>query len=133
MAKLIFVFIIFLLFIWRIRTGYHNGILREIVTILSGVISLASVALLFLAISSYREKALSMFAVCVIGLTALGIVFKVCRLIFRPILALGDISVIGGLNKLFGAAMGFAEAVALSCLFYYIYEYILDHLGWGVL
>ncbi len=133
MAKLIFVSIVFLLFIWRIQAGYRNGVMREVVNILSGIISMASVMLLFFAISSYREKAMSVFALCVVGLIALGVVFKVCRLICRPLLAFGDISVISGVNKIFGAAMGAVEALALSCLFYYIYEYILDHIGIGVL
>ena len=94
--------------------------MKEIVTILSGVISMISVALVFFAISSYREKAVSVFTLCVIGLTVLGIVFKLCSLIFRPILALSNISVIGVFNKLMGAIMGAVEAVALSCFIYYI-------------
>ena len=124
MTKFIFVLIIFLLFIWRIRKGYHNGIMKEIVTILSGVVSLISVALVFFAISSYREKALSVFALCVIGLIVLGVVFKVCSLIFRPIMALGNISVIGVFNKAMGAAMGAVEAAALSYLLYRALDYM---------
>lgn len=129
MTKFIFVLIIFLLFVWRVRKGYHNGIMKEIVTILSGVVSLISLALVFFAISSYREKALSVFALCVIGLTVLGVVFKICSLIFRPIMALGNISVIGVFNRVMGAVMGAVEAVALSYLLYRV----LDHMGIYVL
>lgn len=133
MTKFIFVLIIFLLFIWRIRKGFHNGIMKEIVTILSGVISLVSVVLVFFAISSYREKALSVFALCVISLVVLGVVFKLCGLIFKPILALSNISVIGMFNRIMGAIMGAAEAIALSFLLYYIFDHILDYMGRGVL
>ena len=129
MTKFIFVLIIFLLFVWRVRKGYHNGIMKEIVTILSGVVSLISLALVFFAISSYRENALSVFALCVIGLTVLGVVFKICSLIFRPIMALGNISVIGVFNRVMGAVMGAVEAVALSYLLYRV----LDHMGIYVL
>lgn len=125
MTKFIFALIIFLLFIWRIRKGFRNGIMKEIVTILSGVISLISVVLVFFAISSYREKALSMFTLCVIGLAVLGAVFKLCSLILRPILALSNISVIGALDSILGAVMGAVEAAAISCLVYYV----LDHMG----
>lgn len=125
MTKFIFALIIFLLFIWRIRKGFRNGIMKEIVTILSGVISLISVALVFFAISSYREKALSMFALCVIGLAVLGAVFKLCSLILRPILALSNISVIGAFDSILGAVMGAVEAAAISCMVYYV----LDHMG----
>lgn len=98
--------------------------MKEIVTILSGGIALVSVVLIFLAVSS-RDKAPSVFALCVIGLAVIGIVYKLCSLIFRPILALSSISVIGGFNKILGAAMGAAEAAVLS---YFLYI-ILDRLG----
>lgn len=129
MVRIVFALIVFLLFIWRIKKGFRNGIMREIVTILSGVAALVSVILLFLAVRCYKEKALSLFALCVVGLVVIGIVFKLCSLIFRPILALSNVSVIGGFNKILGAVMGAAEALALSCLLYYIINYILDYTG----
>lgn len=127
--RFIFVLIIFLLFIWRIRKGFDNGIMKEVVTLLSGAVSLVSAALVFFAISSYRQKALSMFVVCVIGLTVLGVVFKICSLIFEPILALSNISIIGGVDQILGSIMGAAEAAALSCLIYLV----LDRMGIYVL
>ena len=103
--------------------------MKEVVTLLSGAVSLVSAALVFFAISSYREKALSMFVVCVIGLTVLGVVFKICSLIFEPVLALSNISIIGWVDKFLGSVMGAAEAAALSCLIYLV----LDHMGIYVL
>lgn len=129
MTKLIFAFIIFLLFIWRIKKGFHNGIMKEVVTLLSGIVSLICVALAFFAISSYLAKAMSTLTVCVIGLILLGTVFRLCSLIFRPIMALGNISVIGGVDKVMGAAMGIVEACVLSYLVYYV----LNHMGVYVL
>ena len=129
MGKFIFVLIIFLLFIWRIRKGFDNGIMKEVVTLLSGAVSLVSAVLVFFAISSYREKALSLFAVCVVGLTVLGVVFKICSLIFEPMLALSNISIIGGVDKILGSVMGAAEAAVLSCLIYLV----LDRMGVYVL
>lgn len=96
--------------------------MKEIVTILSGAVSLVSVALLFLAVRSYMVDAKIVLALCIIGLIVIGIVFKLCNLIFRPILALSNISVIGGLNKILGAVLGASEALALSCLIYYILD-----------
>lgn len=129
MTKLIFAFIIFLLFIWRIKKGFHNGIMKEVVTLLSGIVSLICVALAFFAISSYLAKAMSTLTVCVIGLILLGTVFRLCSLIFRPIMALGNISEIGGVDKVMGAAMGIVEACVLSYLVYYV----LNHMGVYVL
>lgn len=124
MVTFIFAAAIFLLFIWRIHRGFDNGIMQEIVNILSGVISLVCVVLIFFAISSLTAKATSTLTVCIIGLVLLGIVFKLCNLIFQPLLALGNLSVIGGLNKLLGAVMGAAEALLLSYLLYRGLDYI---------
>ena len=124
MTKFIFVLVIFLLFVWRIKKGFSNGIMKEIVNILSAVVSLVCVALVLLAISSLVAKALSTLAVCVFGLILLGIVFKICGLIFRPILAIGNISVIGGLNKILGAVLGAGEACALAYLLYRLLDYM---------
>lgn len=129
MTKLIFVFIIFLLFIWRIKKGFHNGIMKEVVTLLSGIVSLICVALVFFAISSYLAKAMSALTVCVIGLILMGTVFRLCSLIFRPIMALSNISVIGGVDKVMGAAMGIVEACGLS----YLVDYVLNYMGVYVL
>ena len=66
---------------------------------------------------------MSTLAVCMVGLILLGIVFKICNLIFKPLLALGNLSVIGGLNKLMGAIMGAAEACLLSYLLYRVLDF----------
>lgn len=98
--------------------------MKEIVTLLSGIVSLVCVALVFFAISSYLAKAMSTLTVCVIGLILLGTVFRLCSLIFRPILALSNISVIGGVDKVMGAGMGIVEACVLSYLVYYVLNYM---------
>lgn len=119
MAKIIFIFMIFLLFIWRMNRGFSNGMMKEIVTILSGAVSLVCVALIFFAVSSAMVKAMSTLTLCITALILLGIVFKLCSLIFRPILALSNVCVIGGLDKMLGVAMGAAEAAVLSYLIYF--------------
>lgn len=124
MVRLIFTLIVFLLFVWRIKRGFHNGIMKEIVTLLSGAVSLACVALIFFAISSAMAKAMSTLTVCVVILVLLGIAFKLCSLIFTPLLALGNVSIIGGLDKILGAVMGAAEALVLSCLIFFVLDYM---------
>ena len=124
MTKFIFVLVVFLLFVWRIKKGFSNGIMKEIVNILSAVVSLVCVALVLLAISSLVAKALSTLVVCVFGLILLGIVFKICGLIFRPILAISNVSVIGGLNKILGAVLGVGEACVLAYLLYRLLDYM---------
>ena len=98
--------------------------MQEFVNIISGVVSLLCVALIFFAVSSYLVKAMSMLTLCVIGLIVLGIAFKLCGLIFKPIMALSNISIIGGLDKMFGAVLGAVEALVLSGLIYFVLDYM---------
>lgn len=122
MKKFIFVLVVFLVFVWRIKKGFSNGIMKEIANILSAIVSLVCVALVFFAISSLLAKAMSTLTVCVIGLILLGIAFKICSLIFRPMLAISNISVIGGFNKILGAVMGMVEACMLTYLLYEVLD-----------
>lgn len=55
-------------------------------------------------------------AACIVALILLGICFKLCSLIFRPLLAVEKISVVSGINKILGAALGAAEACLLAFL-----------------
>ena len=71
MFTFIFAAVVFLLFIWRIHRGFENGIMQEVVNILSGAISLLCVVLVFFAISSVAAKAMSTLTVCMIGLILL--------------------------------------------------------------
>lgn len=123
MVKFIFILIVFLLFIWRIKRGFHNGIMGEIVTILSGAVALVCVALILFAVTSAMTRAVSALTVCIIALILLGTVFKICSLIFRPVLALSNISLFEGFNKMLGAVMGVLEACVLTGLLYYALGY----------
>lgn len=122
--KLAFAIAVCLLALWRVKRGFKNGILKEIVNILSGAISLVCVALVFYAVSSVMAGAMSTLTVCVIALIVLGILFKVCNLIFKPILALGDVTVVGGINKFLGAVLGLAEAGVIAYLVYRVCLYL---------
>ena len=123
MITFAFVAVMFLLFIWRVRGGYACGMMQEIVNVLSGVVSLACVALLFLAVSSAMNRSVHILIVCIVALIVLGICFKICRLIFTPLLAVGNISIVSGINKLLGAVLGAAEACVLAFLLYKVSGY----------
>ncbi len=129
MLTFAFAAVVLLLFIWRTRGGYACGLMQEIVNLLSGVISLACVALVFLAVTSAMNKSTHILTACIVALILLGILFKICRLIFAPLLAVGSISIVSGINKMLGAVMGAAEA----CLLAYFSYKVLAHFGIYVL
>ena len=118
MVTLAFAAFVLLLMIWRIRGGYACGMMQEMINLLSGVVSLVGVALIFLAVSSVMTKSRHILIACMIALVLLGIFFKLCRLIFTPFLAIGNISIVSGINKFLGAVMGAAEACLLAYLSY---------------
>lgn len=117
--------VVLFLFIWRVRRGYDCGMMQEIANILSGAVALVCVALLFLAISSVRGKTTHVLAASIVALILLGICFKVCSLIFRPLLGIKNISIVGGINKILGAVLGAAEA----CLLVYLLFNLLNYFG----
>ena len=129
MLTFAFAAVVLLLFIWRTRGGYACGLMQEIVNLVSGVISLACVALVFLAVTSAMNKSTHILTACIVALILLGILFKICRLIFAPLLAVGSISIVSGINKMLGAVMGAAEA----CLLAYFSYKVLAHFGIYVL
>lgn len=114
---------IFLLFIWRVRRGYACGMMQELVNVLSGACALVCVALVLIAVSSAVNRSTHILTVCIVALVLLGICFKICRLIFTPLLAVGNISIVSGINKLLGAVLGAAEACVLAFLFYKVFRY----------
>lgn len=121
--KLAFLLVSFLLAAWRIKKGFRNGMIKEIVNILSAVVSLVSIALIFLTVSSVMAKTFSTLTVCVLALIGIGIIFKLCKLIFAPVTAIVNISIINGLDKVAGAVLGLGEALACSWFIYMILEH----------
>lgn len=121
--KIAFLLIFLLIAIGRVKKGFQNGIIKEIVSIISTIVSCVCIALVFFMVSSIMARTFSTLAICVIALVGIGIGFKLCNLIFRPILGITNVSVIGGLNKLLGAVMGFCEAVIVAFFLYKVLDY----------
>ena len=86
--------------------------------------SLACVALIFLAVRSAVDKSMHALTACIVALVLLGVVFKLCHLIFAPLLAVGSISIVSGINKLFGALMDAAEGCLLAYILYRAFIYL---------
>lgn len=118
-----------ILLIWRVKRGYACGMMQEIANILSGVLALVCVVLIFFAINSFRGKSMHVLAACIAALILLGICFKLCSLILRPLLAVEKISVVSAINKVLGAALGAAEA----CLLVFLLIKALGYFGIFVL
>lgn len=105
-----------LILIWRVRRGFACGMMQEIANILSGVVALVCVFLILFAVNSAMGKSMHVLAACIVALILLGICFRICSLIFRPLLAVEKICIVSGINKFLGAVLGVAEAFLLAFL-----------------
>lgn len=112
-----------LVLIWRVRRGYACGMMQEIANILSGAVALVCVFIIIFAINSARGKSMHVLAACIVALILLGICFKICSLIFRPLLAVEKICIVSGINKFLGAVLGAAEACLLAFLLIKLLNY----------
>ncbi len=63
-------------------------------------------------------KSMHILTACIAALVILGIAFRLCSLIFKPLLAVGNISLLSGINKLLGALLGVMEAVLIAYIVY---------------
>lgn len=115
--------VVLLLLLWRVRRGFACGMMQEIANILSGVVAFVCVVLIFLAINSARGKSMHVLAACIVALILLGICFKICSLVFKPLLAVENICVVSGINKFLGAVLGVAEAGLLAFLLIKVLDY----------
>lgn len=115
--------VVLLLLLWRVRRGFACGMMQEIANILSGVVAFVCVVLIFLAINSARGKSMHVLAACIVALILLGVCFKICSLVFKPLLAVENICVVSGINKFLGAVLGVAEAGLLAFLLIKVLDY----------
>lgn len=123
--KIILIAVVCLIALWRMKKGFRNGMVKEIVNILSIIVACVSITLIFFSISSVVAHTFSTLTVCVIGLIGIGIGTKLCSLIFKPVQGIINISIVHGLDKMLGACMGLAEA---AIFFYFAYR-IMDYFG----
>lgn len=121
--KIAFLLIILIIAICRVKKGFQNGIIKEIASIIATIVSCVCIALVFFMVSSIMARTFSTLVICVIALIGIGIAYKLCNLIMRPILGITNVSIIGGFNKLLGAVMGFGEAVIVAFFLYKVFDY----------
>ena len=121
--EIVFVLIFIILAAWRVKKGFNNGMVEEIVNILSTIVSCVCIALIFFAVSSVIARTFSVLTLCVAALIGIGILFKFCNLIFKPVTAIANISIINGLDKFLGAIFGLGEAIIFTLFLYYIMNF----------
>ena len=109
-----------LLAVWRAWRGYKNGFAEEIYRLISLVAALFVLALLLMAVSSFRADDMKNGIISVILLIITGIVLHLFGIIMKSLKAIAKLPIISFLNRLLGLAAGIAEVIVGAWIMYCI-------------
>lgn len=112
------VILIALILLWRIAEGFHRGMVKEIVSLISLIVLSLTVVLLSSALSSYFEKDIVSMVAAIIMLLILLIAHRLLSFLFFSAKLISKLPVIKFANKLMGAVFGAAETVLLIWTMY---------------
>lgn len=118
--------IVALIFIWRITTGFKKGMVQEIVSLIAMVVAGVCVVLILAAIGSYIDKEIGQVIQMVLVLAVICLVYRLINILFTSLELIAKLPVISWVDKLLGAAIGFAEAVVIVGLLVYLIK------NWGL-
>ena len=107
-----------LLAVWRAWRGYKNGFAEEIYRLISLVAALFVLALLLMAVSSFRADDMKNGIISVILLIITGIVLHLFVIIMKSLKAIAKLPIISFLNRLLGLAAGIAEVIVGAWIMY---------------
>ena len=107
-----------LLAVWRAWRGYKNGFAEEIYRLISLVAALFVLALLLMAVSSFRADDMKNGIISVILLIITGIVLHLFGIIMKSLKAIAKLPIISFLNSLLGLAAGIAEVIVGAWIMY---------------
>ncbi len=113
--------IIALIFIWRIAAGFRKGMVQELISLIAVVVAGFCVILILGAIGSYIDQEIARLVQIVAVLFAVCLVYRLVHVLFTSLELISRLPVIRGLDRLLGAALGFAEAgVIVGLLVYFL-------------
>ena len=107
-----------LLAVWRAWRGEMNGFAEEIYRLISLVAALFVLALLLMAVSSFRADDMKNGIISVILLIITGIVLHLFGIIMKSLKAIAKLPIISFLNRLLGLAAGIAEVIVGAWIMY---------------
>ena len=107
-----------LLAVWPAWRGYKNGFAEEIYRLISLVAALFVLALLLMAVSSFRADDMKNGIISVILLIITGIVLHLFGIIMKSLKAIAKLPIISFLNRLLGLAAGIAEVIVGAWIMY---------------
>lgn len=109
-------FIIALIFIWRMTAGFKKGMVQEIISLVAMAVAGACVVLILGAIGSYMDKEIAQVIQMIAVLLVICLVYRLVNLLFTSLQLIAKLPIIKGLDKVLGILVGFAEAGIIVAL-----------------
>lgn len=109
--------VIALLFVWRIRAGFRNGMVHEVISMIAMGAAGFCVVLLLGAISSYFQRQIGETVQFVSVLFVVCLVYRFVSIFLTSAKLISKLPIIHWLDKLLGAFAGAAEAGILTAFF----------------
>lgn len=109
-----------LLTVWRAWRGFKNGLADEVCRLVSLVVALFVLALVLMAVTSFREEKTKNGVIAVLLLLVTGILLHLFGILMKSLKAIAGLPVISLLNRLLGLAAGIVEVIVAAWIMYCI-------------
>ncbi|MCM1127920.1 MAG: CvpA family protein [Lachnospiraceae bacterium] len=118
--------IIALIFIWRITVGFRKGMVQEIVSLIAMIAAGICLFLIMGAVGNYLEHEIGRMVQIIVVLFGVCLVYRLVHVLFTSLELISKLPVIKGVDKLFGALIGCAEAALIVGALVYLLK------NWGL-
>lgn len=116
--------------VWRVVAGFRVGMVREIISFVSLIIMAVGIALLGVALSSYREQDMIKMIIALILFLVLCILHRIINFVFFSAKIISKLPVVHGVDRLLGGVIGVMETVIVVwVLFFLIMQFGLGVIG----
>lgn len=111
------------LVVFKIVTGYKQGMVKEIISFVSLIITCIVVVLIGAGLHSYMDKQIVGIIITVVLLAIVGIVHHLLNIVFFSAKVISKLPIISWADKLLGMVVGVAEVVILLWTLYILMGY----------
>lgn len=118
--------VIALIFIWRMATGFHKGMVQELISLVAMAAAGVCVVLILGAVGSYIDREIAQVVQTVLVLLVVCFVYRLVHLLFTSLELVSKMPLVNGADKLLGLVIGFVEAGMIVILLVRILK------NWGV-
>lgn len=118
--------VIALIFIWRMATGFHKGMVQELISLVAMAAAGVCVVLILGAVGSYIDREIAQVVQTVLVLLVVCFVYRLVHLLFTSLELVSKMPLVKGADKLLGLVIGFVEAGMIVILLVRILK------NWGV-